>query len=120
MTTRFLAAVFALDVPLLPSDDTTQPVWLAKQATVVEPFAFELIDLVETIDSTCDTIGVTLPRTGAESPRTARHTTPGRGCPRRRSPPRQPGGRLSPGSACRRRRHLPAPRPDRPAPAGTA
>jgi len=33
---------------------------IAKQATVVEPFAFELIDLVETIDSTCDTIGVIL------------------------------------------------------------
>src|SRR5262249_52433149 len=60
MTTRFPAAVVALDVPLLPSDDTTPPVWIARQATVVEPFAFELIDLVETIDGICDTIGVIL------------------------------------------------------------
>ena len=60
MTTRFPAAVFAVDVPLLPSDDTTPPVWIAKQATVVEHFAFELIDLVATIDGTCDTSGVIL------------------------------------------------------------
>jgi len=60
MTAHFFAAVFALDVPLLPSDDTTQPVWIARQATGVEPFAFELIDLVEAIDGTCDTSGVIL------------------------------------------------------------